>query len=139
MTLSLARQQSLTPHSSRNCYIPFCMALSFNKPHAVSVKLIPGILPKSALAAGIQKSLIMMTAWMAELGRQSGRSTSLAKAQAARDNGKRGGRPRKTSSSSESEVPDLRGLRRIAGTEKVAQEGQKNKYHKNSRGKGANQ
>jgi Protein of unknown function (DUF2442) len=37
-------------------------------------------------------------AWMAELGRQGGKSTSVAKAQASRDNGKRGGRPRKTPS-----------------------------------------
>jgi Protein of unknown function (DUF2442) len=34
-------------------------------------------------------------AWMAQLGRQGGKSTSVAKSQAARDNGKRGGRPRK--------------------------------------------
>jgi Protein of unknown function (DUF2442) len=60
-------------------------------------------------------------AWMAELGRQGGKSTSLAKTEAARNNGKRGGRPRKILSSSESEVPDLRDLRRIAGTEEVAQ------------------
>jgi hypothetical protein len=34
-------------------------------------------------------------AWMAELGRQGGKSTSVAKSQASRANGKRGGRPRK--------------------------------------------
>jgi hypothetical protein len=34
-------------------------------------------------------------AWMAELGRQGGKSTSVAKVQASRANGKRGGRPRK--------------------------------------------
>jgi Protein of unknown function (DUF2442) len=60
-------------------------------------------------------------AWMAELGRQGGKSTSLAKAQAARDNGKRGGRPRKNLSSPESKVPDLRDLCKIADTEEVAQ------------------
>jgi hypothetical protein len=37
-------------------------------------------------------------AWMTELGRQGGKSTSVVKAQASRDNGKRGGRPRKTPS-----------------------------------------
>ncbi|HEX8472703.1 MAG TPA: DUF2442 domain-containing protein [Pyrinomonadaceae bacterium] len=35
--------------------------------------------------------------WMAELGRQGGSVTSDAKAQAARENGKKGGRPRKAS------------------------------------------
>lgn len=33
--------------------------------------------------------------WMAELGRQGGRASSEAKARAARENGKKGGRPRK--------------------------------------------
>jgi hypothetical protein len=37
-------------------------------------------------------------AWMSELGRQGGKSKSAAKAQASRDNGKSGGRPRKISS-----------------------------------------
>jgi hypothetical protein len=35
-------------------------------------------------------------AWMSELGRQGGQSKSSAKAQASRDNGRSGGRPRKT-------------------------------------------
>ena len=35
-------------------------------------------------------------AWMAELGRQGGKSRSSAKGQASRDNGKLGGRPRKS-------------------------------------------
>ena len=35
-------------------------------------------------------------AWMAELGRQGGKSRSIAKSQASRDNGKLGGRPRKS-------------------------------------------
>ena len=35
-------------------------------------------------------------AWMAELGSRGGSVTSTAKARAARENGKRGGRPRKT-------------------------------------------
>jgi hypothetical protein len=35
-------------------------------------------------------------AWMTELGRQGGKLKSVAKAQASRDNGKRGGRPRKS-------------------------------------------
>jgi Protein of unknown function (DUF2442) len=37
-------------------------------------------------------------AWMSELGRQGGKSKSAAKAQASRNNGKSGGRPRKTAS-----------------------------------------
>jgi hypothetical protein len=37
-------------------------------------------------------------AWMSELGRQGGKSKSAAKAQSSRDNGKSGGRPRKTAS-----------------------------------------
>jgi hypothetical protein len=36
-------------------------------------------------------------AWMAELGRQGGKSKSAAKKQASRNNGSLGGRPRKTS------------------------------------------
>jgi hypothetical protein len=35
-------------------------------------------------------------AWMRELGRQGGKSCSVSKVQASRDNGKLGGRPRKT-------------------------------------------
>ena len=35
-------------------------------------------------------------AWMTELGRQGGKLKSVAKVQASRENGKRGGRPRKT-------------------------------------------
>lgn len=35
------------------------------------------------------------TRWMAELGRQGGKATGGAKARAARENGKKGGRPRK--------------------------------------------
>jgi hypothetical protein len=46
-------------------------------------------------------------AWMAELGRHGGKSKSLAKVQASRDNGKRGGRPRKTEAASESTVDEL--------------------------------
>jgi Protein of unknown function (DUF2442) len=34
--------------------------------------------------------------WMTELGRQGGKLKSVAKVQASRENGKRGGRPRKT-------------------------------------------
>jgi hypothetical protein len=37
-------------------------------------------------------------AWMSELGRQGGKSKSAAKAQASKENGKSGGRPRKTTS-----------------------------------------
>jgi hypothetical protein len=37
--------------------------------------------------------------WMAELGRKGGQKTSTAKRQAARENGKKGGRPKKANSS----------------------------------------
>jgi Protein of unknown function (DUF2442) len=55
--------------------------------------------------------LLGTKAWMSELGRQGGKSTSIAKSQASRDNGKRGGRPPKTPAD----------FRVIVGTEKVAQ------------------
>jgi Protein of unknown function (DUF2442) len=73
-------------------------------------------------------------AWMAELGRQGGKSTSAAKAQAARDNGKRGGRPRKTLSSSESKVPDLRDIRKIVDTEEIAQASKKKQVSEELKG-----
>jgi Protein of unknown function (DUF2442) len=46
--------------------------------------------------AQLVSGLFGTKAWMTELGRHGGRSKSEAKAQASRDNGKRGGRPRKT-------------------------------------------
>jgi Protein of unknown function (DUF2442) len=61
--------------------------------------------------------LLGTKAWMSELGRQGGKSTSIAKSQASRDNGKRGGRPPKT----------LADFRKIVGTEKVAQTRQRKK------------
>ena len=63
-------------------------------------------------------------AWMTELGRHGGKSKSEAKAQASRDNGKRGGRPRKTVDS-ESKINELSDLRKLIGTEKVTQTRQK--------------
>jgi Protein of unknown function (DUF2442) len=53
-------------------------------------------------------------AWMAELGRQGGKSKSEAKAQASRKNGSLGGRPRK-------QTENLEDLRPILGTEKTSQ------------------
>jgi Protein of unknown function (DUF2442) len=61
--------------------------------------------------------LLGTKAWMSELGRQGGKSTSIAKSQASRDNGKRGGRPPKTPAD----------FRKIVGTEKVAQTHQRKK------------
>jgi Protein of unknown function (DUF2442) len=46
--------------------------------------------------AQLVSGLFGTKAWMTELGRHGGKSKSEAKAQASRDNGKRGGRPRKT-------------------------------------------
>jgi len=43
-------------------------------------------------------------AWMGELGRQGGKSRSAAKAKAARENGKRGGRPRNNPQAAEAEL-----------------------------------
>lgn len=42
-------------------------------------------------------------AWMGELGRQGGQSRSVAKVKASRENGKRGGRPRKNSETAQAE------------------------------------
>ncbi len=44
--------------------------------------------------AGLLKGAFGSKAWMAELGREGGRSTSLAKQEASRKNGCKGGRPR---------------------------------------------
>jgi hypothetical protein len=49
--------------------------------------------------AQLVSGLFGSKAWMTELGRHGGKSKSEAKAQASRDNGKRGGRPRKTEAS----------------------------------------
>lgn len=42
--------------------------------------------------------------WMAELGRQGGQAKSAAKEKASRENGKRGGRPRKVASSASIDI-----------------------------------
>jgi Protein of unknown function (DUF2442) len=58
-------------------------------------------------------------AWMAELGRQGGKSKSVAKAKSSRSNGSLGGRPpKKLLLASENDA--LLDLRKLAGTEKVA-------------------
>jgi len=45
--------------------------------------------------SGLVASCFGSRAWMSALARQGGRATTLAKAAAARNNGKKGGRPRK--------------------------------------------
>ncbi|MCI0390263.1 MAG: DUF2442 domain-containing protein [Acidobacteria bacterium] len=50
---------------------------------------------------GLMHGIFGTKAWMAELGRAGGRSKSDAKASAARENGKKGGRPRKKSRTEE--------------------------------------
>jgi Protein of unknown function (DUF2442) len=74
--------------------------------------------------AQLVSGLFGSKAWMTELGRHGGKSKSPSKAQASRDNGKRGGRPRKTVAS-ESPVDELSDLRKLIGTEKVTQTRQK--------------
>jgi hypothetical protein len=74
--------------------------------------------------AQLVSGLFGSKAWMTELGRHGGKSKSEAKAQASRDNGKRGGRPRKAVAS-ESKVDELSALRKITRTEKVTQTRQK--------------
>ncbi len=59
------------------------------------IVIYPNDLGVPQLVAG----LFGTKAWMAQLGRQGGKSRSGAKAQASRDNGKHGGRPRKPLSS----------------------------------------
>ncbi|MEM8638100.1 MAG: DUF2442 domain-containing protein [Cyanobacteria bacterium P01_G01_bin.54] len=44
---------------------------------------------------GLAKGIFGTKAWMAELGRKGGQSSSEAKRKAARENGKKGGRPKK--------------------------------------------
>ncbi|OKH37623.1 hypothetical protein NIES2119_13035 [[Phormidium ambiguum] IAM M-71] len=48
---------------------------------------------------GLVSGILGTKTWMAELGRKGGKKTSLTKAVAARENGKKGGRPRKSSAS----------------------------------------
>ena len=48
---------------------------------------------------GLIQGIFGTQAWMAELGRRGGKSSSVAKSQAARENGKKGGRPKKVKSS----------------------------------------
>ncbi len=55
----------------------------------------------SALAAGCLGS----SAWMSALAREGGKSTSLAKAEAARHNGRKGGRPRAKTASGRGALP----------------------------------
>ena len=69
--------------------------------------------------AQLVSGLFGSKAWMTELGRHGGKSKSEAKAQASRDNGKRGGRPRKTVDS-ESPVDELLRLRKLIDSEEVA-------------------
>ena len=74
--------------------------------------------------AQLVSQLFGSKAWMTELGRQGGKSKSPSKAQASRDNGKRGGRPRKTDASV-SNTSELSDLRKLIGTENVTQTRQK--------------
>lgn len=51
--------------------------------------------------AGLFRGVLGSKAWMAELGRAGGKATSARKAQAARANGQKGGRPRKRQADAE--------------------------------------
>jgi hypothetical protein len=46
--------------------------------------------------AGLVAGIFGTKAWMSQLGRKGGQATSPAKAEASRNNGKKGGRPKKT-------------------------------------------
>ncbi len=83
--------------------------------------------------AQLVSGLFGSKAWMTELGRHGGKSKSEAKAQASRDNGKRGGRPRKIEAS-ESPVDELSALRKITRTEKVTQTRQKKQSTQEAKG-----
>lgn len=48
---------------------------------------------------GLIQGVFGTKSWMAELGRKGGKISSVAKSQAARENGKKGGRPKKSKSS----------------------------------------
>lgn len=48
---------------------------------------------------GLMKGIFGTRAWMAELGKKGGSKTSATKAKSSRENGKKGGRPRKSASS----------------------------------------
>jgi Protein of unknown function (DUF2442) len=56
-------------------------------------------------------------AWMAELGRQGGKAKSAAKSESSKANGKLGGRPRKTASSTSKDDGSV--FRKAIGTERV--------------------
>jgi hypothetical protein len=58
--------------------------------------------------------------WMAELGRKGGQAKSTAKAEASRNNGKRGGRPKK-SEAPVSPQQEITELRKLINTEDTAQ------------------
>jgi hypothetical protein len=45
---------------------------------------------------GLVAGIFGTKAWMSELGRKGGQATSLAKSEASRNNGKKGGRPKKS-------------------------------------------
>jgi len=57
---------------------------------------------------GLLSGLFGTRAWMRELGRAGGQVRSAAKAQASRENGKKGGRPRKVRPEPDPPVPEKR-------------------------------
>ncbi len=63
---------------------------------------------------GLVAGVFGSKAWMSELGRAGGRVQSDAKARASRENGKKGGRPRKTPVPSAREVEPTAPKRRVA-------------------------
>jgi len=63
--------------------------------------------------AGLLKGVFGSRTWMAELGREGGRSTSPAKQAASRANGRKGGRPRKKL------IAEVRALERVTGLKRA--------------------
>ena len=54
--------------------------------------------------AGLVAGIFGTKAWMSQLGRKGGQSTSSAKAESSRNNGKKGGRPKKVITNESIEV-----------------------------------
>lgn len=92
---------------SNGCTFAFPSAIAEGLGDATSAQLAQVEISSAGLAlhweeldvdltvAGLLRGVFGTQRWMSELGRMGGRARSEAKARAARENGKKGGRPRK--------------------------------------------